>query len=450
MKVPQDEDRVEQYLDKIKVTERIRDPLYGFIYLTKTEKKIIDTAIFQRLRRIHQLALTKYVYPSAEHSRFVHSLGVMHCATLILAGVFDHKNSTLFVDPNEPMIKTLRMAALLHDIGHLPFSHAAEKQWLSGLKHEDLSQFIIENHPELSNIMKEDGINPQIVSSLLAKQPTADWRLAHEIISGQLDADRADYLLRDSHHCGVRYGEYDFVRFLTMFAAVTSPTDGHLDLVIDEADLHVAESMLIARYHYNMQIPYHRTRSGFDFALRAFVLSIEGHQDIFTIDNDKLKAVDMEKLADLDDYTIMEQAKKERKNDNKWASYVLREKHLVTILDTRDSWENEREKFKKYAQTLRKDKDLKEGEDFFVQEDTIELIKGLPMRAEDQGCEEDQKGREGSILVRVKNDLQSEGQFVDIIDRSWIFKQLSSHPEKIYRIFAPDQCADYILTLLKN
>lgn len=123
---------------------KIRDPIYGFIPLTVHERRVIDTPLFQRLRRINQLALTKYVYPSAEHSRFVHSIGVMQCATMILRGVFSHVDTRLrWLKPSEHGLKVLRYAALLHDIGHLPFSHAVEKQWLHGLEHEDVSIHII-------------------------------------------------------------------------------------------------------------------------------------------------------------------------------------------------------------------------------------------------------------------------------------------------------------------
>ncbi len=117
----------------------MRDPIYGFIPLTKLEMEIIDTPIFQRLRRIHQLALTKYVYPSAEHSRFVHSIGVMHCASLIYEGIFNHKQTDVLSQPTSKKLQLLRLAALLHDVGHLPFSHAAEEELLPpGITHEDL------------------------------------------------------------------------------------------------------------------------------------------------------------------------------------------------------------------------------------------------------------------------------------------------------------------------
>ena len=123
---------------------RFRDPIYGFVYLSDAEQRIVDTPIFQRLRRIHQLALEKYVYPGAEHSRFGHSLGVVHTATRLYESLFskpDHLTPRQ-IDGKRQAIKTLRFAALLHDIGHLPFSHAVELELLpNGIGHEDVSAF---------------------------------------------------------------------------------------------------------------------------------------------------------------------------------------------------------------------------------------------------------------------------------------------------------------------
>lgn len=98
---------------------KIRDPLYGYVYLTEEERKIVDTPIFQRLRRVGQLALTKYVYPAAEHSRFVHSLGAMHCATQIFTGIVGNSAADMGLDQGDQInnLKRLRFAALLHDIG---------------------------------------------------------------------------------------------------------------------------------------------------------------------------------------------------------------------------------------------------------------------------------------------------------------------------------------------
>lgn len=441
---------MERYLEEIEADRnRIRDPLYGFIPLTKAELAIVDTPLFQRLRRIHQLALTKYVYPSAEHSRFVHSLGVMHCATLILAGIHGHKQTNILQKPHPKLIKILRFAALLHDIGHLPFSHAVEKQWLQGLSHEDLGQFIIEKYEPIVNAIQSEDISCKQVATLLTKNPPAQFRLLHEIVSGQLDADRADYLLRDSHCCGVRYGEYDFERFLHIFAAQGDESTGVLSLCVDEGDLHVAESLLIARYHYNLQIPYHRTRSGYDIILRKFVKDYMKVEDIFTVKDGRLENVDFDRLEYLDDGTIMETIKKCHAEGNPWTPYLLRQKHLLPLVDTSSLSRDGILAFKEAVHTLRNQKDLEENEDYFIQEQPVELLKNgqggeEPKAEKDIGPEMASAG-----LIRLLVRMPSgDRKPVDIREHSWIFGQLHESPHLVCRIYVPPEKKDCLLPLL--
>ncbi|WP_338669095.1 HD domain-containing protein [Pseudodesulfovibrio methanolicus] len=423
---------MEEYFKKIDAKHRIRDPLYGFILLTDAELKIIDSPIFQRLRRIHQLALTKYVYPSAEHSRFVHSIGVMHCATLMLAGVMDHKHTQLNLEPSAKIIKTLRFAALLHDIGHLPFSHAVEKEWLQGLSHEDLSQYIINNYAGISDVITSENINPSVVAALLAKKPPAHYKLFHEIISGQLDADRADYLLRDSHSCGVKYGEYDFARYLQIFAAREEDATGHFSLVVDEADLHVAESFLVSRYHYNLQIPYHRTRSGYDWVLRRFVQEMPNVLPL-TIENGAIVFADFERLATVDDYTIITAAKE---SQSEWSDYIFRNEHLVPVIDTTSSSSEGKFFFKALVRKLRDAPDFAEGEDYFTQEQPVEILKrGTEPDGSEAKAQNSPAEQYGKITLSTREGKGRPERYVDITDRSWIFRQLADEPVHIFRVY---------------
>ena len=269
-----------ELLNKFGIVRRLRDPIYGYIPITKEEQAIIDTPLFQRLRRIHQLALTKYIYPMAENSRFVHSLGAMHCATALFAGAF--KDRKLEEENN---CVNLRFAALLHDVGHLPFSHAVESQLLAAekggkpkvkIKHEQVGQFLIENHPDFKEIL--EGKAGAIVRILSKDEQRPKERILNEFISGQLDADRADYLLRDSHSCGVQYGMYDFERYISAFSA--HYRNGKYQLEVKERDIFVIESFLLARYHYNLQVPYHRTRTGFDLILNRYIQDVKERGDI--------------------------------------------------------------------------------------------------------------------------------------------------------------------------
>lgn len=446
---------MEEYFKKIKAgKDKIRDPIYGFIPLTEYERKLIDTSLFQRMRRVHQLALTKYVYPSAEHSRFVHSLGVMHCATLMLAGIHSHKASRLDSEPNEKQIKTLRYAALLHDIGHLPFSHAVETQWLKGSSHEQVSIFAIEKYKPIADILEADDISITTVASLLQKKTREKHRLLHEIISGQLDADRADYLLRDSHCCGVRYGEYDFHRFLQIFAAKEDDEHASLMLCVDEKDLHVAESLLIARYHYNLQIPYHRTRSGYDYALRRFAREHTDYSDVFTIEDAKITAVDFDRLELLDDGTIFEKIKETYSKGDPWAAYLLRQKHLRPLIDTNSFCVAEIEAYKTFVQALRASSDFEEEEDYFVQDQKVEMLKGGKPSDEDIPIESHNDNRDviadGAIRLLV-SDTRNGGKIpVDIRRRSWIFGQLNQEPHRICRVYVTPENLARCKTILAD
>ncbi|MEW5946652.1 MAG: HD domain-containing protein [bacterium] len=188
----------------------LRDPIHGFIQRSDIEQKLIDTSVFQRLRGIKQLSMANLVYPGALHTRFDHSIGVMH-----VAGRMAEK---LEVDWEK--LPNVRLSALLHDIGHGPFSHVSEdllykyydkrrvKPKNNEKIHELLTCQIIESNKELSRI----PFDREKVSGLILG--TLDEPFVHGIISGPLDADKLDYLLRDSYFCGVKYGIYDIDRLI--------------------------------------------------------------------------------------------------------------------------------------------------------------------------------------------------------------------------------------------
>lgn len=258
-------------LEEIGVRRKVRDPIYGYIGLTNQGLAIIDTPLFQRLRRVHQLALTKYVYPSAEHSRFSHSLGVLQAATRIFQELFKsekaHAEGWDKARQNQ-MLKKLRLAALLHDIGHQPFSHGGEESFLpAGVKHEDITVHIIKNYRPIADVISEMDI--QGVDLFFKPNPSSRDAALRMILSGELDADRADYLLRDSHCCVVKYGQYDFERYVQAFQLITWGRDSGVPrLNVREGDIYILEAFLMARYHYSLQVLYHRTRVGYDLVLK--------------------------------------------------------------------------------------------------------------------------------------------------------------------------------------
>lgn len=269
----------------------IRCPVHGFISISDWEREIIAQPAFQRLRRIRQLAWTDQIYPGAMHTRFEHSLGVMHIASLLYDAVAvrslpllkDHLSYTEEGLRRDKLI--VRLTALLHDTGHSPFSHAGEDLFpidpASGkaFKHEAYSAAIIrhelrdviENHPLNQNF----AIKAEDLASLLEGSATAGRRVFwRELIDGQMDADRMDYLLRDSLHTGVDYGKYDWKRLLNTVQAVELPQpEGEearqgLRFGVTEGGIHAAEALVLARYYMFTQVYFHKTRVAYDHHIR--------------------------------------------------------------------------------------------------------------------------------------------------------------------------------------
>jgi uncharacterized protein len=252
---------------------RVRDPVHGFLGLCETETKLVGTRLFQRLRGIRQLALANLVYPGALHTRFDHSLGVCHVAQSMA--------EQLGLDRDE--IPLVRIAALLHDLGHGPFSHVSEnlleryadRKTLSADQkkekiHELVTGYWIRNAPEIVDILGRDMCKQ--VARLLAKghgQPAL-----HSIVSGPLDADKQDYLLRDSRFCGVEYGVFD-IHQLHRSLLLCGPDDDK-ELMIASDGVHAVEQYVLAKYYLTTSVYRHRVRLITDqMIVRALILGIE-------------------------------------------------------------------------------------------------------------------------------------------------------------------------------
>ena len=279
---------------KPKLYHEIRDPLHVFIRLEAYEREILDSRPLQRLRSVHQLGMSHLVYPGATHKRFEHSLGVMELSGRIFDVVAGkrHSDEVLAVLPELDDEKkrrywksVLRLAALCHDIGHLPFSHAAENELLpSGWDHERLTDVVL-RHPALceqfSKMTPPVRVDDVVKLALgrKAKNVTfSNWEaLLSEIIVGDVfGADRMDYLLRDSHHAGVSYGRFDHHRLIDTMQILpsASPTpDGPSEpaLGVEEGGLQSAESLLIARYLMYSQVYFHPVRRIYDIHLKDFL-----------------------------------------------------------------------------------------------------------------------------------------------------------------------------------
>lgn len=180
----------------------IVDPIHNFIRVYETELKIIDSPIFQRLRRIRQLSGAHLTYPSAQHSRFEHSLGVMHIAGQA-ANALKEKG---LLNPDQ--IQNIRLAALLHDVGHGPFSHLFEEvlQEKRKISHEEMGKKIILKS-EIGDILSKSGFDKKFITKLAFGD--TKYKFVNEIISGSLSADMMDYLQRDGYFTGAEHAKID-------------------------------------------------------------------------------------------------------------------------------------------------------------------------------------------------------------------------------------------------
>lgn len=249
----------------------IRDPIHGFIYREPEERDIVDTALFQRLRKLRQLAMANLVYPGATHTRFDHSLGAFHVAGEIIRRLTE----------SSEVRRLVRYAALLHDVGHGPFSHVGEpilKKYSLKEKlpddqhkiHELIGQQIILSHPDLDLSKK---FRNQIVGLL---EGTYGHQFLHDIVSGPMDADKQDYLLRDSYFSGVKYGIYDVERLHNTLQIHDDAEGGDKYLAISYDGIHALEQFVLAKYYMTTQVYRHRIRLITDQMIeRAISLGIE-------------------------------------------------------------------------------------------------------------------------------------------------------------------------------
>ena len=273
-------------------TALIADPIHEYITFTvplstpnsseRTEKDLIDSAWMQRLRYIYQLQSARWVYPSAEHSRFQHSLGVMHVAGRFARHLYPTLAKTLPDVPSEYYIEELlRITALLHDIGHGPFCHFFDHNFLEqfGLTHEHVGQTIIRRH--LGTIIRKirrspggaflpgEELNPNHIAFLILKDPRKDsapypkWlSFLQPVIAGIYTADNLDYVLRDSYMCGVAVGPVDLTR-LIHYTLVTPQ-----GLTTHRTGLPALQMFLNARLYLYSNVYYHRTTRAIDIHLR--------------------------------------------------------------------------------------------------------------------------------------------------------------------------------------
>ncbi|MFX1298650.1 MAG: HD domain-containing protein [Promethearchaeota archaeon] len=227
----------------------IKDTVFGYIVISQPIRKIIDSYPVQRLRRIRQLAGSEYVYPTATHVRFAHSLGVMHLADQLIM------NLGKSIEVTQELVNRIKVSALLHDVGHGPFSHIFESLLINYLDktHEDMTTWIICDS-ELAEILEKINLDPRDISLLaVGKMPTSTENYLNQIIASAVDVDSMDYIVRDSHFSGAEYGFVDIFRLIYTMDVFEG------DLAVNETALSTLEAFLLARYESFKSVYFHKT-----------------------------------------------------------------------------------------------------------------------------------------------------------------------------------------------
>ncbi len=323
----------------------VRDPIYGGIELTADEAAVVHQPFVQRLRQVRQLGFSHLPFPCALHSRFAHSLGVMHIAGQAFDRAyrgwsFDHPSA------RERFRATVRLAALSHDLGHAPFSHCSEfamppvaelgipwgrlSEEDRRATHEDFTIAIL----ALSSVGREiDARFPctsRHVACLIAPEvrPSDEFfmdgglnhrRLLSQIISSELDADRLDYLVRDAYFSGARYGTIDVTWILSNLSAHT--VDGQVSMALDSRALYAFEDFLVSRHHMFLQVYFHHKSVVYEEMLRRFVQSTE---------HGWVLPADLETYLYEDDIALLHRL---RSSSDPWARRIVEQREFRRVIE---------------------------------------------------------------------------------------------------------------------
>jgi HD superfamily phosphohydrolase len=275
----------------------IKDPVHGYVYITAEEKEIIESFPLQRLHRLRQLAGAEYVYPGANHTRFEHSVGVMFLAGRVT------ENPNISQKISEEEAEMVRIAALLHDVGHGPFSHVFEHLLTKdlGKTHEDITSWIVANS-ELRDVLNKIGYDSKAVGKLsvgVLRKPQKAF--LDQIISSAVDVDKLDFVIRDTHHTGAEYGYVDIFRLIHALDVLGE------NLAVDLGALSALESFMIARIESFKSIYFHRVGRAAQIMLTMAMEKANEELGLTSFETPE------EYLA-MDDYTIWTQLKNCKKS----------------------------------------------------------------------------------------------------------------------------------------
>ena len=316
----------------------IRDPIHGAFEITADERALVDSPQYQRLRNVKQLGFADLAFPGATHTRYAHGLGAMAVATR----VFDALAPKLELAPadRDRFRETLRLAVLFHDLGHAPLSHATERimpraaelrvpEWTQSearrapgrqANHEDYTLKLVLDSG-LAAELKRRGVEPAHVASLLCGRPPPGGNpfrsgardllpILRQVVSGELDADRMDYLQRDSFFSGVNYGKFDLDWLVQNLEAVER--DGRVHLALQHRAVFAFEDFLLSRYHMFLSVYFHYASVGYEVLLQRYC-DTSG-------DEYRLPA-DVDEYLQHDDVTLTAAL---RASQNPWAKRIVR------------------------------------------------------------------------------------------------------------------------------
>lgn len=322
----------------------VRDPIHGAIRVEDSEREVVDHPFVQRLRGVRATGFAAMAFPSATHTRYSHSLGVMHLAGRAFDRIYEGW-SFRQSDARARLRAAVRLAALSHDLGHSPFSHCTEfampplaelgVPWMASTPkrratHEDYTLAILANTDLASTIAANHPCTARHVASLISHEITVDddffvdggldhRRILSQIVSSELDVDRLDYLVRDSLFSGARYGQVDVDWLISHMCA--HPVDGHVTLGLDARALYAFDDFLIARHHMFLMVYFHHKSVVYEELLRRHVerpgcrWTITGDLDAYLFKDD------LDLIAHL------------RRSDSSWARRIVRREPYRRILE---------------------------------------------------------------------------------------------------------------------
>jgi len=329
---------------------RIRDPIHGAIEIDDRERTVLDAPFVQRLRGVRQLGFSEMAFPGATHSRYSHALGACHVLGQLFDSIFEGLPEVSATD-RDRLRAAARIAVLLHDAGHAPFSHSSEAvmpvrrelalpEWArSGSEdeqasHEDYTLKVLLDS-SLTEVLREQygplDLSPEAIASLVAGRRAPEgnafeaagidfWPLLRRLLSSELDADRMDYLLRDSYYTGVSYGQYD-LDWLT--AQLSARIEGGVaELALGHRGIFAFEDFLLSRYHMFISVYYHHTPVCFD---RMLLLHFDERPDEFRVPSSA------DEFLRCDDLALLSAL---RESDGEWADRIVWRKPYRVIFES--------------------------------------------------------------------------------------------------------------------